>query len=316
MTDSFYDQYSKKSKIAKELWDTLKSVYQAEEATTKKFLISNYMDFKMTDDRPVSVQVRELQLIANDMCRINREKKPAKETVVKAHVVVDKDEKKNSGRHNQNKLLKPKNSKGFKPSSSNLKAKNKECYNCHKIGHFVKDCYQLKHGSDKKKNRKEFDYFDTFAPVARCENETVTSCASGLKSQNQGSRIRPALLEIMILIHRRPFRKPADNHSSTANRAIRMRRQPRVDARGVKHVLARVEPPELFAGDERRKAHRASPAPQCSTLLFSSFSNLTVEETDSTWVVLAVNFIWARWSCVDVSGKGWEDTSWRRRRLR
>ncbi|KAK3000695.1 hypothetical protein RJ639_020984 [Escallonia herrerae] len=39
MTDSFYDQYSKK----------------------------NYMDFKMTDDRPVSVQVREFQLIANDI---------------------------------------------------------------------------------------------------------------------------------------------------------------------------------------------------------------------------------------------------------
>ncbi|KAK3014769.1 hypothetical protein RJ639_007954 [Escallonia herrerae] len=68
MTNYFYDQYSKKSKTAKELWDTLKSVYQAEEASTKKFLVSNYMDFKMTDERPISVQVRELQLIANDIC--------------------------------------------------------------------------------------------------------------------------------------------------------------------------------------------------------------------------------------------------------
>ncbi|KAK3029678.1 hypothetical protein RJ639_039170 [Escallonia herrerae] len=68
MTDSFYDQYSKKSKTAKELLNTLKSVYQAEEASTKKFLVSNYMDFKMTNDRPVSVQVCELQLIANDIC--------------------------------------------------------------------------------------------------------------------------------------------------------------------------------------------------------------------------------------------------------
>ncbi|KAK3002191.1 hypothetical protein RJ639_022493 [Escallonia herrerae] len=63
----------------------------------------------------------------------NRENESAKETIVKAHVVVDKDEKKNSGRHNQNKFLKPKNSYGFKRISSNPNAKNKECYNCHKI---------------------------------------------------------------------------------------------------------------------------------------------------------------------------------------
>ncbi|KAK3016644.1 hypothetical protein RJ639_005967 [Escallonia herrerae] len=152
MADSFYDQYSEKSKTAKELWDTLKLVYQVEEASSKKFLVSNYMDFKMTDDRPVSIQVSEFQLIANDICVAslvldenfhvgaivaklpptwkeyrnklkhkkedlaldqllqhlhieeetrNREKVPVKETVVKAHVVVDKDEKKNSGRHNR-----------------------------------------------------------------------------------------------------------------------------------------------------------------------------------------------------------------------
>ncbi|KAK3009051.1 hypothetical protein RJ639_014142 [Escallonia herrerae] len=155
MTDSFYDQYSKKNKTAKELWDTLKSVYQATEVSSKKFLVSNYMDFKMTDDRPVSVQFCEFQLIANDICAAcmvldenfhvgaivdklsptwkeyrnklkhkkedlaldqlmqhlqieektrNREKELTKETVVKAHVVTDKDEMKNSIRHDQNKF--------------------------------------------------------------------------------------------------------------------------------------------------------------------------------------------------------------------
>ncbi|KAK3011128.1 hypothetical protein RJ639_012687 [Escallonia herrerae] len=113
MTDSFYDQYSKKSKTAKELWDTLKSVYQAEEASSKKFLVLNYMDFKMTDDRHVSVQVRAIvaklpptwkeyrnklnhkkedlsldqlmqHLHIEEETR-NREKEPAKETVIKAH---------------------------------------------------------------------------------------------------------------------------------------------------------------------------------------------------------------------------------------
>ncbi|KAK3013753.1 hypothetical protein RJ639_010045 [Escallonia herrerae] len=176
MTDSFYDQYFKKSNTAKELWDTLKSVYQAEEASSTKFLVSNYMNFKMTDDRPVSVQVREFQLIANDICAAgmvldenfhvgaivaklpptwkeycnrlkhkkedlaldqlmqhlhieeetkNCEKEPAKETIVKAHAITDKDEEKNSRRHNQNKFLKRKNFKSFKPSSSILRQRTR-----------------------------------------------------------------------------------------------------------------------------------------------------------------------------------------------
>ncbi|KAK3016031.1 hypothetical protein RJ639_005291 [Escallonia herrerae] len=171
MIDSFYDQYSKKSKTAKELWDTLKSVYQAEEARSKKFLVFNYMEFKMTDDRPVFVQVREFQLIANDVCvvgmvldenlhvgavvvklpptweeycnKLKHKKEDLALDQLMQHLHIDeetrnhKDEKKNSGRHNQNKFLKPKNSKGFKPSSSNPTAKNKECYNCHKIGNEI-----------------------------------------------------------------------------------------------------------------------------------------------------------------------------------
>ncbi|KAK3017835.1 hypothetical protein RJ639_003206 [Escallonia herrerae] len=75
----------------------------------------------------------------------NREKELTKETIVKAYVLIDKDEKKSSARHNQNKFLKPKKAKIFKPSCSNPNAKNKECYNYNKIGHFAKDCHQLKY---------------------------------------------------------------------------------------------------------------------------------------------------------------------------
>ncbi|XP_077225212.1 uncharacterized protein LOC143858444 [Tasmannia lanceolata] len=67
MSNSFFDQYSKKCMTAKDLWDTLRSVYQAEAASPKKFLVSNYMEFKMIDDKDVSIQVRKFQLIANDI---------------------------------------------------------------------------------------------------------------------------------------------------------------------------------------------------------------------------------------------------------
>ncbi|GKA43463.1 hypothetical protein Tco_0736187 [Tanacetum coccineum] len=39
-------------KSAKELWDSLKSKYMAEDASSKKFLISNFNNYKMVDSRP------------------------------------------------------------------------------------------------------------------------------------------------------------------------------------------------------------------------------------------------------------------------
>nr|GFA91831.1 hypothetical protein [Tanacetum cinerariifolium] len=45
---------------SKELWDTLEAKYMAEDASTKKFLISNFTNYKMTDSRPVLEQYNEL----------------------------------------------------------------------------------------------------------------------------------------------------------------------------------------------------------------------------------------------------------------
>ncbi|GKC54052.1 hypothetical protein Tco_1076797, partial [Tanacetum coccineum] len=46
--------------FAKELWDSLESKYMAEDASSKKFLMSNFNNYKMIDSRPVMEQFNEL----------------------------------------------------------------------------------------------------------------------------------------------------------------------------------------------------------------------------------------------------------------
>nr|GEV06252.1 zinc finger, CCHC-type [Tanacetum cinerariifolium] len=45
---------------AKELWDLLESKYMAEDFSSKKFLVSNFNNYKMVDSRPVMEQYNEL----------------------------------------------------------------------------------------------------------------------------------------------------------------------------------------------------------------------------------------------------------------
>ncbi|GJV76161.1 zinc finger, CCHC-type containing protein [Tanacetum coccineum] len=44
----------------KELWDFLEAKYMAEDASSKKFLVSNFTNYKMTDSKPVMEQYNEL----------------------------------------------------------------------------------------------------------------------------------------------------------------------------------------------------------------------------------------------------------------
>jgi hypothetical protein len=59
MSDSLFDVYQN-VESAKELWDSLESKYMAEDASSKKFLVSNFMNYKMVDSRPVMEQYNEL----------------------------------------------------------------------------------------------------------------------------------------------------------------------------------------------------------------------------------------------------------------
>ncbi|KAG5631850.1 hypothetical protein H5410_003567 [Solanum commersonii] len=63
MSNKYYDQYYIKFKFAKDIWDTLKAINLAKEASSKKFLVSNYMEFEMVDDKSITEQ--EFQLRGN-----------------------------------------------------------------------------------------------------------------------------------------------------------------------------------------------------------------------------------------------------------
>nr|GEX39145.1 zinc finger, CCHC-type [Tanacetum cinerariifolium] len=59
MFDSLFDLYTN-VELTKELWDSLESKYLAEDSSSKKFLVSNFNNYKMVDSRPVMEQYNEL----------------------------------------------------------------------------------------------------------------------------------------------------------------------------------------------------------------------------------------------------------------
>ncbi|GJY31229.1 zinc finger, CCHC-type containing protein [Tanacetum coccineum] len=59
MSDPPFDIYHN-VESAKELWDSLESKYMAEDASSKKLLVSNFNNYKMVDSRPVMEQFNEL----------------------------------------------------------------------------------------------------------------------------------------------------------------------------------------------------------------------------------------------------------------
>ncbi|GJY66289.1 hypothetical protein Tco_0468527 [Tanacetum coccineum] len=59
MTETLFDIYQF-VESAKELWDSLEAKYMAEDASSKKFLVSNFTNYKMIDSRLVLEQYNEL----------------------------------------------------------------------------------------------------------------------------------------------------------------------------------------------------------------------------------------------------------------
>ncbi|GKC13236.1 hypothetical protein Tco_1010018 [Tanacetum coccineum] len=59
MSDPLFD-INQNVESFKELWDSLEATYMAEDASSKKFIVSNFTNYKMTISRPVMEQYNEL----------------------------------------------------------------------------------------------------------------------------------------------------------------------------------------------------------------------------------------------------------------
>nr|GEW81772.1 putative zinc finger, CCHC-type [Tanacetum cinerariifolium] len=70
MDDSLFDIYQN-IESAKALWVSLESKYMAEDASSKKFLVGNFINYKMVDTRPVIDQYHEMLRILGQYTQHN-----------------------------------------------------------------------------------------------------------------------------------------------------------------------------------------------------------------------------------------------------
>ncbi|XP_071729060.1 uncharacterized protein [Rutidosis leptorrhynchoides] len=67
LSNDLYDYYNSDDFDAKKLWEALQKKYDTEEAGAKKYVVSRYLKFSMTDDKSVETQSHELQKIAHEI---------------------------------------------------------------------------------------------------------------------------------------------------------------------------------------------------------------------------------------------------------
>ncbi|GKB71168.1 zinc finger, CCHC-type containing protein [Tanacetum coccineum] len=144
------------------LWGSLKAKYMAEDASSKKFLVSNFTNYNMTNSRPVMEQYNELldfkhtlknqkgltlvelgsHLRIKESLRAQDNDKP-KGNNVAGPLVVNMVDHNNSSRYNDNiGKRKHQDTKRY----SNKKSKV-TCWKCGKPGHLKKDCKGGKGGN-------------------------------------------------------------------------------------------------------------------------------------------------------------------------
>ncbi|GJR67185.1 zinc finger, CCHC-type containing protein [Tanacetum coccineum] len=109
MSDPLFDIYQN-VESSKELWDSLEAKYMAEDASSKKFFVNNFKNYKMTDSRPVLEQYNELLGILGrftqhkmNMDEAIQDSDKPKSNNVAGPSVVNMVEHNNSSKYNDNK---------------------------------------------------------------------------------------------------------------------------------------------------------------------------------------------------------------------
>ncbi|GJZ18372.1 zinc finger, CCHC-type containing protein [Tanacetum coccineum] len=142
---------------SKELWDSFKAKYMAEDASSKKFLVSNFTNYKMTDLRPVLEQYNELlgilrrftqhkmnmdeaiqlgsHLRIEESPKVQDSDKPKRNNVA-GPLVVNMVKHNNSSRYNDNK---GKRKHHYNTRVDHNKKAKPTCWKCGKSGHTKKD---------------------------------------------------------------------------------------------------------------------------------------------------------------------------------
>ncbi|XP_073225603.1 uncharacterized protein [Cicer arietinum] len=144
---------SEKDKIA--VWDALKKKYDTKEAGVKKYAVSRYLKYQMTDDRSMEAQSHEIHKIAHEIISEELRKNLASKTR-KTSVANNKKKKfigavlKPNVKHlnNQNRTSKNSNKNGYpqrvpiarKPPPPRNGPLPFHCFNCGKEGHMARKC--------------------------------------------------------------------------------------------------------------------------------------------------------------------------------
>ena len=63
LADSLFDLYSS-LESARELWNALEIKYNAEDDGNKRFIVDQYVNFSIVDDKPILAQIHEMQILA------------------------------------------------------------------------------------------------------------------------------------------------------------------------------------------------------------------------------------------------------------
>ncbi|GJY48599.1 zinc finger, CCHC-type containing protein [Tanacetum coccineum] len=199
MSDSLFDVYQN-VKTSKELWDTLEAKYMAEDASSKKFLVSciidklppSWKDFKHTLKHlkeELTLIELESHLRIEESLRAQDNNKP-KGNNVAGLSVVNMVEHNNSSRYNDNKGKRKHHDTRANPN----KKPKVTCWKCGKPGYLKKDCMAGNVGNKANRSSTKGSEDGSFNPLKgqnRCWFKTYESLNDGslLHMENESTTL-------------------------------------------------------------------------------------------------------------------------------